>query len=279
MIKVVMVRLDGTAADDLRFAAVERIATLFGSHVIGLLLNPLPEIIPVDDAGGAQFWARLAELARQAGDRAQSSIEQRLARLGTSTEIRRFDIFPNEFGDTAARQAREADVFVTLRIEEGSDGRGEREDLVESVLFGSGRHLFLVAGNTASSEGFAHALIAWNGSREATRALAEAMPYLRRCGAATVVVVDPEPPMVEDEALLGEGVVNYLTHHGVKVRLQTFEGGSRDVPSILIAEARDQKADMIVMGGYGHSRLREWLLGGATYRMLRSSPVSLVIAH
>jgi nucleotide-binding universal stress UspA family protein len=118
-------------------------------------------------------------------------------------------------------------------------------------------------------------LVAWNGTRESSRALGEALPYLQ-ARHATVVVVHERPP-VEDEALLGTEAVEHLWYHGIKAELQHVT--SHDVPDALIGEAKRREADLIVMGGYGHSRMREWLLGGATYELLRRAPVPVVIAH
>jgi nucleotide-binding universal stress UspA family protein len=78
---------------------------------------------------------------------------------------------------------------------------------------------------------------------------------------------------------LGNDAVTHLKHHGVKASLHHARPRDGDVGATLIAEARRLQADLIVMGGYGHSRLREWLLGGATYALLHNSPVPLLVAH
>jgi nucleotide-binding universal stress UspA family protein len=120
-------------------------------------------------------------------------------------------------------------------------------------------------------------MIAWNGSREAARAVAEAMPYLHEAETVSIAIVDDSEP-VEDKALLGKDRVEHLLHHGIRAKVhRVTKNGS--IGSALIAESKRLKADLIVMGGYGHSRLREWLLGGATYEMVHNAPVPLLIAH
>ena len=121
-------------------------------------------------------------------------------------------------------------------------------------------------------------VVAWNGSRESARALAEAMPYLHRARMVTVVVVDELPP-VEMQATLGSDVIDHLRHHGIDARLRHVRRRDTGTAATLIAEAKREKADLIVMGGYGHSRLREWLLGGVTYELLHHAPVQLIVAH
>jgi nucleotide-binding universal stress UspA family protein len=214
-------------------------------------------------------------MARKAGDRIEASLTKKLARLQFPVEIRRFDVFGEAAGEIAAREARAADEFVGLRP---NGGPAEPERLVESVLFGAGRHLLLVPAERPLPRGFDHVLIAWNGSREAARALAEAMPYIHAAKSVIVVVVDDEPP-VEDRALLGRDAVAHLKHHGVNAQLHHVIGDSRAAGATILGEAQRTGSDLIVMGGYGHSRLREILLGGVTREVMHQAPVPLLIAH
>jgi nucleotide-binding universal stress UspA family protein len=276
MIKDVMVRLDGSVADELRLAAVATIAQTFESHVIGLFLNRLPMIVPAEwDGITAVHTAQIVEEARKAGDKVEAMLTERLARLQSPVEIRRHDTFDDTMASTAAREARTADTFVALRP---NGAPKEPDQLIESVLFESGRHLFLVPDGKTERVSFDNVLIAWNGSRESARALAEAMPYLHQAQAVTVVSV-VDGPLVEENALRGKDVVQHLKHHGVDAELRQIVRKGGDAGTIILNEAKKRKADLIVMGGYGHSRLREWLLGGATYTLMHEAPVPLLLAH
>jgi nucleotide-binding universal stress UspA family protein len=276
MIKDVMVRLDGTAADEMRLAAVDHIAELYQGRVIGLFLNVLPVLIPEEGDGvGAIHAAELLQQAHEIGDKLEHKLNQRLARLQKPVELRRFDVIGGAVADVAAREARAADTFVALRP---NGGPPEPEDLVEGVLFGSGRHLFLVPEGAPAKVSFDRVLLGWNGSRESARAMAEAMPYLHKAKEVLVVVVDGGPA-VEMQAVLGKDAVDHLKHHGINASLHHVAMSGGHVGTALIAEATQRQAGLIVMGGYGHSRLREWLLGGATYEVLHNAPVPLVIAH
>jgi nucleotide-binding universal stress UspA family protein len=275
MIKDVMVRLDGTAADETRLAAAESISGVFDGHIIAVFLNVLPVIVPAEgDRVAAAESARSTQHAREAGDRLEAILIQRLSRLQKPVDIRRIDVFSDTLADIAAREARQADTFVALRP---NGAPHEPEYMIEGVLFGSGRHLFLVPDRKPAKPAFDHILVAWNGSRESTRALAEAMPYLHK--AKTVAVVSVVDDELEEDATIGIEAVNHLSHHGIEATLHHPKKRKGDVGAALIAEARRQKADLIVMGGYGHSRLREWLLGGVTYELLHQAPVPLLIAH
>jgi nucleotide-binding universal stress UspA family protein len=275
MIKDVMVRLDGSRADEARVAAADQIAEYFDSHIVCLFVNVLPmPIVEEDDGAGAIESVRLIGAARAVGDKKEAKLRQRLARLQKPIELRRFDTFSGMIPDIAAREARTADVFVALRP---NGSPKDPDQLIESVLFGAGRHLFLLPERKTVAPALDHVMIAWNGSREAARAVAEALPYLRKATTVSIVVVDETTP-VEEQALLGKDLLGHLQHHGIgaKIHRVTKDG---DAASTLIAESKRLKPDLIVMGGYGHSKMREWLLGGATYEMMHKSPMPLLMAH
>jgi nucleotide-binding universal stress UspA family protein len=272
MIKDVMVTLDGSAADEIRLAAVSTIAGQFDSDVIALFLNTVPSVVAVQaDSPGPM----LLEKAREYGDGVEGKIAKRLGRLNRRAEIRRVDVLADDIAAVAARAARTADAFVALRPNGNPE---DPERLVEGVLFGSGRHLVLIPDGMVVTSPFDRILVAWNGSRKAARALSEAMPYVRMGKATTVVVVDEQPPDGLME-LTGADAVKHLRHHGTDARLHRVREREQDVVSTLISEAERLDADLIVMGGYGHSRLRELMFGGVTRDMLNQAPVPLLIAH
>ena len=278
MIKDIMVRLDGTSGDIARLAAVNQIAEIFESHITGLFFNVLPPP-PITDGlnvANASQATKLLATAKQAGDAIEATVFERLTRLQQPTNLRRFDVVgDDDISDTALPLARAADAFVALRPNDRSE---EPEGLIENLLFGTGRHLFLVPSDRKAMTPLDNIVVAWNGSRESARALAESLPYLHLARKVGVLVVEGENP-TEADALKGNDAVLHLRHHGINAVKYRAIGEEDEIADVLIAECRRLDANLLVMGSYGHSRLHELLPGSTTDRVLRRSPFPLLMAH
>lgn len=278
MIKDVLVHLDGTKDDDWRIANMEPIARVCEAHVIGLFLNRLaPGSMPIE-AGyvGAQFLEQLLEEAREVGDQIEKDLAVRLARLNLPCEIRRIDAFSDEIPEAGALEARVSDLCVVLRPYT-QDGVQRWLGLVEGVLFGSGRGLLIVPEKMPIHPTIENVIVAWNAGREVAHALAEAMPVLRHAREVTILVIDPDDD--GPKQLTSKRLVQHLERHGVRASLANARTNEDGVSDLLIREAEKRGADLLVMGGYGHARLREWILGGATRDLLHFSPTPLLLAH
>jgi nucleotide-binding universal stress UspA family protein len=278
MIKDVMVRLDGMSGDDVRLTAASQIAEIFEGHITGLFFNVLPPPPITDDlnVANASQATKLLATAKQAGDAIEATVFERLTRLQQPTNLRRFDVVgDDDISDTALPLARTADAFVALRPNDRSE---EPEGLIENLLFGTGRHLFLVPSDRKAMTQLDNIVVAWNGSRESARALAESLPYLHLARKVGVLVVEGENP-TEADALKGNDAVLHLRHHGINAVKYRAIGEEDEIADVLIAECRRLDANLLVMGSYGHSRLHELLPGSTTDRVLRRSPFPLLMAH
>jgi nucleotide-binding universal stress UspA family protein len=262
MIKDVMVRLDGSSGDDARLAAVTQIARMFEGHITGLFFAVASE--------------GHAEAGGKSADPTENLLFERLDRLQLSAVLRRLDVKDElDISETALPVVRTADVFVALRP---NSGPSEPKDLIENVLFGGGRHLFLAPENWTGFTPLENILVAWNGSRESARAMAEASPYLRQAERVGVLVVEGEGGRKTDPMKANDAVL-HLRHHGIDAVKYRAVGEEDDTADLLVEQCRSFGANLLVMGSYGHSAQHDLLPGSTTSRMLRISPVPLLIAH
>ena len=277
----VMVHLDGTEGDEIRLVHAERLATLFGSHVTGLFTNLMPGVVLPAEAGvmAAEIISEMVESAQKTGKATAEKLAARLDRLQNPHELRRLDVFPGEVGGRVAAEARWADVFVALRPY-AKEGPARWPEIVESVLFESGRCLYVAPpGGAPAKAGYECILVAWNGTREAARAISEAMPLLRKARRVVVAVAGDEGASGPAAQEPGADIARHLVRQKIKVELRNLRATSGDVANAMLNEAQALAADLIVMGGYGHSRFREWAMGGATRDMLHQAQVPLLLAH
>jgi nucleotide-binding universal stress UspA family protein len=279
MIMDVMVHLDGSPEDEIRLAHAEALAARAGAHLTGLFTNALPDIalaLPVEaGAAAAALLAEAEQYARGEGEATHRRLQGRFARLGVPNDVRLLQETPGMLPVVVARAALCADVLVVSRPY-GPLGDAGWARLVEEALFGSGRALLLVPPGRAPQGPLRTVMVAWEDKREAARAVREAIPFMEDAGRTIVVLVDPG---TRDRAEPEAEIARHLARHGTKVEAVIASRGDRTVAEELLDQARRCSADLIVMGGYGHSRLSEWVLGGVTTEMLEECPYPILLAH
>jgi nucleotide-binding universal stress UspA family protein len=282
MIKDVLVHLDGTPRDEERLEHAEAIAAASQAHVTGLITNLLPDIpliAPMDaGAAAAEILVNLTEEAKGTGDVLQKKLTDRLARFSVPNEIRRLDGTPGELSNNAPAEARWADLFIMSRPY-GTDGSAQWDDLFEAVLFGGGRSVLIVPPNHRPADAIRRILVCWRDTREAARAVAEAAPFFEKATKITILTVDPEQAKEGRTAEPTADIARHISRFGAPVEANIVQSQGRDVSEVILDQARKTSADLIVMGGYGHSRAREWIIGGATRNTLSISEFPILMAH
>jgi nucleotide-binding universal stress UspA family protein len=196
-------------------------------------------------------------------------------RAGVSAEPVTLSASAAGSGDQFARIARRFDLAIIGQAE--PDGGTVEELIAESTLFESGRPLIVVPYIQKGSLKLDRVMVAWDGSRQAARAIADAMPLLEKAGKVELVIVANERGK-EDE-IEGADMGEHLARHGLDVDVKRIPGGDIDVADALLSHVADSGTDFIVMGGYGHSRLREFVLGGVTHSILKSMTVPVLMSH
>jgi nucleotide-binding universal stress UspA family protein len=222
----------------------------------------------------AGVWAELLGRARAESEAARKSVEQR---LGPDIELRTAEALARDLGRVAAVHARYADLTVLTRPS-AADG-DLLEEVIEGVLFHSGRPVLVVPPDWKGGSIGGRVAIAWDASREATRAVADASALMDRAEAVAVLTVDAKPRLFGHGEAPGQNIAAHLTRCGMHVEVRNADSMGREVGATILAEAQAFNADLLVLGAYGHSRLRERVFGGATRDMLRQSAIPMLMAH
>jgi nucleotide-binding universal stress UspA family protein len=153
----------------------------------------------------------------------------------------------------------------------------DRGDLAERVIFEGGHAVYLVPPGRKSARSIRNVLVAWRHTRESARAVAEFLPLVGAATTVRIVAVDEKDAGVKEDKLAA--IVNHLNRYGAKVEVSVTDANDAAIASVILDEARRTDADLIVMGAYGHSRFREWILGGVTQDMIARSDVPILMAH
>ncbi|MDP6475833.1 MAG: universal stress protein [Alphaproteobacteria bacterium] len=275
--KTILLHLDGGERAEVALDLALRVAAVEQAHLVVLcVLHPLS---PALGAFGDAAAGVIADLQRNYMDEAKLAAEA--LRKSAERQAEQADI-PFEWrleegvaDDIVPVHARYADLTIVNQVDPDSVNAPRKRGLPIELVMDSGRPMLVVpyAGNfTTLGE---RILVAWNGSREATRAVHDAMPFLRRAELVSVLSINPR----REDHIAGFDISSQLARHGVKAEAVRTVSGDVSVGDLLLSEAADLSADMIVMGAYGHSRLREFILGGASQQILDSMTVPAFMSH
>ena len=275
MIQDIVVNL-GLGANDPAGDYAVSMGEIFGAHVLGVAVSYEP-VIPGTVMGGIP--PEIIESQRtESNKKARAAIarfEQAAKRAGISMETRTISTSISGAADQIGHIGRRFDLIVV-----GQPGRKDSlpdEVIDEGVLFESGRPVIFVPFIQKGGMKLDRIMVCWDGSRAAARAIADAIPLLKKAKQVEVVIISDKPNKKDE--VPGADLGQHLARHGLKVDVKRITSPDIDVPSTILSYAADSSADMIVMGGYGHSRLREFVLGGATRGLLESMTVPVLMSH
>lgn len=273
--KTILVHIDASKRCLVRVDIAIRLAQQQEAHLVALnAIAPFeapgyvmaemgPEIIEAQRSVAANELARTeAEFNQQASAAGLRNVEWRSA--------------IDDPVDAMTLHARYADLVVVGQTH-ASENWQVPADFPERLVLSAGRPVLILpyVGRFATIGN--RILIAWKPSREATRAVTDAIPLLQRADNVHVMAMNPKAG--EYGTVPGADIGLYLARHGVRVDVKTDYGAEIDVGNGLLSRAAELDADLIVMGGYGHSRLKEWVLGGATRTILESMTVPVLMSH
>ena len=230
------------------------------SSALSRLLLDVPRMIHDAEAASRQRGEHLLALVKEKAGEAGVEFS-----AGTTTET------PALLSATAALHARYYDLSLVGWEKDNPTSRA----VAESVVFGSGRPAVLLP-EQAGPKPFDHIAVAWDGSRVAARALADAQPFMARASRVSVLTVVDEKPLSRDS---GERLAGVLARRGVEAAAVPLRSEGRPVADMLQQSANERGCSLLVMGAFGHSRIRDFILGGATEGILAELSLPVLLSH
>lgn len=274
--RTILVHTDSSSRCQVRVELACQLARRFGAHVIGL--NALSAVyVPgyaVSLGGGQVFIESQKSFAAEQAAQAEALFKQAVARADVASAEWRAS--KEDAPGVVAMHARYADLVV-IGQHCPSVMLNVDADFAERVVIAAGRPVLLVPYAGSFPTLGRRVLIAWNATREATRAVTDAIPLLRQAELVQVTAFRLQRGAHGEEP--GADIALFLTRHGVRVEVKADYAEDIDVGNELLSRAADMSADLIVMGAYGHSRLKEMVLGGATRTILDTMTVPVLMAH
>jgi nucleotide-binding universal stress UspA family protein len=276
--KTLLVSLNEIERLDAVLSITAALAGTQKSHVVGLYVIPAPAVYPaVGPYVVPEVFDGLTRYFEEQSRGARRKFEAAMKARELSCQWLEVKALTSAISDTVSGMGRAADLVILS--ETNRDGRnGVELDFVENIILGVGRPV-LILPRSASAEFDASAVVCgYNGSKEAARAVYDALPILKQAKRVRLLWVDPAREL-EPGALPGADMAESLRRHDVVVFAESLPSHGLNPAEAIMAQAREQGAGLVVMGAYGHSRIREFVLGGATRHALATMTMPLLVSH
>lgn len=275
-IKDILVHVDNARSMPGRVRAAAELARRHDAHLTGLYVVEIPVLPSYADAQipKAIFDAQRAVLmsAATAAGREFSDIADR---SGVKSEWRCVEDRPI---DALSLHARYTDLLVVGQADP-DDPECASRGLADHLALASGRPVLVVPVGGASDTIGDNVVVAWNAQREAVRAVSDAMPLLETAKRVSVVTINAESDDPENAGIPAADIGLHLARHGIETQTKSLFGAPAAIGELLLDTARGESADLLVMGAYGHARLREILLGGVTAHVIAHTDIPTLLAH
>jgi nucleotide-binding universal stress UspA family protein len=273
--KTIVVHCDAGKTTPGRVAVAAGLAERFDAHLVGVHVRQRFEAPMFSDATVAldALYRTYEDAAKREEAAAAAAFQAALAGKQRSSEWRVDDDYAE---DALIAAARYADLLVVGQPEPEPLPESTPSDLPEKLALHGERPILVVPHIGVDRPPGRTVMLCWNGRREASRAATGALPILKSAEQVIVLTIDAEKADAPDAA---QQAAAWLARHGVKATVQSDSAAATDVGNVILSRAADASVDLIVMGIYGHSRMRELVLGGASRTLLASMTVPLLIAH
>jgi nucleotide-binding universal stress UspA family protein len=276
--KDLLVHVDDTRSCPGRLQAAVDLAVAHEAHLTGvyIIADPSPAAF-VNGYAPPDLLEMLQQRARERAEAALARFTEIASRNQISFETRIDRVLYTAIADALATNARYADLAIVGQAD--PDDAETPSYLPEEATLASGRPSLVIPYIGPPPTLGQRVTVAWNASREAARAVNDALPILERASAVDVVTVNPSDAPFGDGEEPGADIALHLARHGIKVEVRRIETRDLDIANTILSHIADRDSDLLVMGAYGHSRLRELVLGGVTRTILRDMTVPVLMAH
>ncbi|MBF0356312.1 MAG: universal stress protein [Alphaproteobacteria bacterium] len=275
--KDILVHVDGSKSCASRIELAASMARAQNAHLIGLFIASNPEVPEfVQAMMGQQVQDVQAKYLKEATAAAQTLFEGIAKSAGVAMEWRAVEGHPVE---QLSLHGRYADLVVVGQRDTSSGAEAASIDIADELVFELGRPVMVVPYTGNFKKVGERIMVAWNASRESTRAVGDTVPVLRDAKQVIVLAINPKGGRNGHGAVPGADIAQHLARHGAKAEAQHVFAEDVDVGNMLLSRAADENVDLIVMGCYGRSRLREMVLGGATRHILKHMTVPVIMSH
>lgn len=283
-LKDLLVQLDASPESDTRLDFAVALAQRHGAHLTGLYIIETATSLAfavADPSGGTdvaiveEMVTRLHSLALADSKTVATKFQERLRREGITGEWR---LVEGMAAETAALHARYADLTIVGQANPEKPLSGNA-GIAQEVLLTSGRPVLIIPYNAHYKSLGKSVLIGWKSSREAARAVNDALPLIATADNVTILAINPKSGIGGDGDLPGADMALHLARHGITAQAAHTVAEDVAAADVLLNQASDMGADLIVIGGYGHSRTREFVFGGVTRDLLREMTVPILMSH
>ncbi len=275
--KTILVHLPDARRAERLLAFASRLAVAHDAHLIGLFVMPAQVLAPAFGVGRGYLEAGLKAIRAQA-DAIQAIFEQTAQGLQLKKEWRLVDPGHRPAEEVVMAHVRTADLVIVSQRDSSWDDSLLLEK-PEDIVMASGRPTIVVPNAGNIDHVGKRITVAWNDRREAARATFDALPMLQRADNVRLLWINPENEAINEGDLPTAEIAATLSRHGVKCVASSVSGADNGVGELLLNELRKDASDMLVMGAFGHTRLREMVFGGATRYVFKNLHVPVLLSH
>jgi nucleotide-binding universal stress UspA family protein len=292
----ILVVLDDTARSEMRLAIAIRLAKQHDAHLTGIsaldLVTPpgpvarfyrYPEI---DPRGGSELMTGTAVSARDY-PQVETGVAEKTEQIEAAFRIQLrssglrgdWHVADGKLSEALAFHARHADLVILGQADQNRPSTPASRHLVDDTLMTAGRPILVIPYAGQFETVGTKVLIGWNNSREVARAVNDALPVLAKAASVTILEAYPVGRMPVTHDAASSGITRHLAHHGITAKTARTVMTNISAADTLLSYAAETSADLLVVGGYGHSRLRELILGGVTRELLQHMTVPVLMSH